>query len=204
MEPIKTIEGAVPGYRAYIYYDEDAAHPESDIVKIAYLRRSRYCLGTHGVTEAELDKIGEDVRAGKLIGVPVWTYVHSGATISTGKPLRGGSKARLRMNPFSCEWDSGRSGWAYMTREDALREWGNKRLSAQQKQRAEHYIDCVVDEFALYLQGECYGFRLEDPAGEEIEALWGYFGMESVEQEAAHALKGVCDNVPVQGELNLK
>lgn len=204
MDPIKTIEGSVPGYKAHIYYDPDAIPPDSDIVKIAYLRRARRVLGNEAVTEERMDEINADIRAGKLVGVPVWAYVHSGATISTGKPLKGGSTTRLRMNPFHCQWDSGRSGVAYMTREDALREWGRKWLSAQQKKRAEAFIDSVVDEFALYLQGECYGFKVVDADGEELDSCWGCIGMENVEAEATASLKSACEEASVQGELDLK
>lgn len=204
MDPIKTIEGSVPGYKAHIYYDPDAIPPDSDIVKIAYLRRARRVLGTEAVTEERLDEINADIRAGKLVGVPVWAYVHSGATISTGKPLKGGSTARLRMNPFNCPWDSGRSGVAYMTREDALSQWGHKRLSAQQKKRAEAFIDSVVEEFALYLQGECYGFKIVAPDGTVLDQCWGFVGMEHVEAEATASLAHVCKDASVQGELDLK
>lgn len=204
----KTLTCAIKGLEAHIVYDLDPQAPESDIVKIAY-HNLRQCLGTEQVTRARLDEIRDGIRSGKYVGVPVWAYVHSGATISTGKTLMGGSKKRLRMNPFSCPWDSGQSGFAYMTHEDALREWGRKRLSKQQKERAKQYIDAVVDEFALYLSGECYGYEIVDTRGPgepiEIDSCWGFFGMESVEIEARAALKAVADLVkPVQGELALE
>lgn len=204
---VKTITCDVKGLEARIVYDTDPQAPDSDIVKIAY-HSVRHCLGTEQVTRARLDEIREGIRTGKYVGVPVWAYVHSGATISTGKPLRGDSKQRLRMNPFHCPWDSGQSGFAYMTHEDALREWGRKRLSKQQKERAEQFIDAVVDEFALYLSGECYGYEIVDTSGPgepvELDACWGFFGMEYVEQEAAAALKAIADAGPKQGELALE
>jgi len=202
----KTITCDVPGLEARIVYDNDPQAPEDDIVKIAY-SSSRHCLGTENVSKQRLDEIRDGIRSGKYVGVPVWAYVHSGATISTGKPVAGDSKKRLRVNPFHCPWDSGQSGFAYMTHEDALREWGRKRLSKQQKERAEQYIDAVVDEFALYLQGECYGIQIVDTRGgeeEEIDACWGYLGIDLTESEAKHTLKGFADAEPKQGELALE
>lgn len=186
MEPVKIIESGVPGIVAHIYSDLDPEPPENDIVKIAYLNRSRYTLGDEAVSEERMDEIGQQVREGKLVGVPVWAYVHSGATISTGKKLKGG-KGVLRMNPFNCPWDSARSGWAYMKREDALREWGNKRLSEKQRQKAEFYIDGVVDEFDMYLRGECYGIVVMDvrDGQKELESCWGFYGWDYTEAEAA-------------------
>lgn len=200
---VKTITCDVPGLEARIVYDNDPQAPEDDIVKIAY-SSSRECLGTENVSKQRLDEIRDGIRSGKYVGTPVWAYVHSGATISTGKPLQGGSKKRLRMNPFHCPWDSGQSGFAYMTHEDALREWGRKRLSAQQKERAIEYIDAVVDEFAAYLRGECYGILIVDTRGveeKELDACWGYIGLDYAESEAAHTLKGFADNAQHQQEL---
>jgi hypothetical protein len=201
----KTITCDVPGLEARIVEDTDPLAPENDIVKIAY-SSSRFCLGTENVSRERLDEIREGIVSGKYVGVPVWAYVHSGATISTGKKLRGDSSARLRENPYGCPWDSGQSGFAYMTHEDALREWGKKRLSAQQKQKAHHYIDGVVDEFAAYLRGECYGIKIVDTRGGEEEVLdecWGYVGTEYAESEAACTLRGFADNVAYQKEQAL-
>lgn len=202
----KTITCDVPGLEARIVYDNAPQAPEYDIVKIAY-SSSRHCLGTENVSKRRLDEIRDGIRSGKYVGTPVWAYVHSGATISTGKPLRGDSKKRLRMNPYSCPWDSGQSGFAYMTHEDALREWGKKRLSAQQKERAIEYIDGVVDEFAAYLRGECYGIKIVDTRGveeKELDACWGYIGLDYAESEAESTLKEFADSLPKQGELALE
>jgi hypothetical protein len=44
--------------------------------QIVYLKKSRDCLGTHPVTEDEMDSIAEEIRNGTLIGLPVYAYVH--------------------------------------------------------------------------------------------------------------------------------
>jgi len=205
MNAIKTITGSNKHIVARIFHDECPEAPDNDIVKIAYLGASRYTLGSQPCTHEELDQIGRDIERGVLVGVPVWAYVHSGATISTGTKLKGGTQARLRENPFHCPWDSGRSGWAYMTAKAALKGWGNKRLSAKQTQKAQWYIDGVVEEFAQYLQGDVYGYRIvdlsEDPDGEELDSCWGFYGFEHVVQEAEWALDAVTAATPVQIEM---
>lgn len=188
-EPVEVIgDGPV---KAQIFYATDAEPPEDDIVKIAY-SSSRYALGTQACTRDELDLIGKRIEKGELIGVPVWAYVHSGATISSGIKLKGKTNARLRENPFGCPWDSGRSGWAYMTREDALREWGNKKLGSAAKARAIAFIDAVVDEFALYLQGDVYDVHVVDeskPAARVIDSMCGIIGLDLAQQEAREMLE---------------
>lgn len=206
MEKAKTIESTVPGVVAHIYYDTDPECPEDDIVQIAY-SSSRNCLGTQNCSRAELDEIRDGIESGKYVGVRVWAYVHGGATISTGTKLHGDSKVRLRENPFSCPWDSGQSGFAYMTRENALREWGKKRLSAQQKAKALAYIDGVVDTFDQYLRGDMYGYQVVDSRGgsdDVVDSCWGYYGMDDVTREAQDAMAAHITNTPVQQELALE
>jgi hypothetical protein len=201
---IKTITGTDKNIVARLLLDESPEAPDNDLVKIAYLGSSRSTLGSQPCTREELDQIGRDIRSGILVGVPVWAYVHSGATISTGTKLKGDTQARLRENPYHCQWDSGRSGWAYMTAKDALREWGNKRLSPQQKQKAHWYIDGVVEEFAHYLQGGVYGYEIVDLRDEEVlESCWGIYGYAYAVEEAERALTSETKGLPVQMEMEV-
>ena len=204
MNAIKTITGSNKHIVARIVQDGYPEAPVDDTVKIAYLRTSRNTLGSQPCTQDELEQIGRDIESGVLVGVPVWAYVHSGATISTGTKLRGLTPARLRENPFNCQWDSGRSGWAYMTREAALKEWGNKRLSAKQLQKAQCYIDGVVDEFAQYLQGDVYGFHVVDLRdGDVLDSCWGHYGLDHAVQSAEEALTSCTAALPAQNEMEV-
>ena len=75
--------------------------------KITYNVHSRYRLGNEPVSLERFEAITKGVERGDLIGLPVYAYVHSGETIAT--------------TPFSCPFDSGRSGWVYCTLEEALK-----------------------------------------------------------------------------------
>ena len=77
---------------------------------ITYKDSSRYRLGNEPVSLEKFEAITRGIERGDLIGLPVYAYVHSGATIAT--------------TPFSCPFDSGRSGWVYCTLEAAL-EYGH-------------------------------------------------------------------------------
>jgi len=177
---------------ASIYQDDQAEPPESDIVRIAYGGVPGYKLGTQACTYDELRKIERDIKSGLLVGVRVWAYIHSSASISTGN--------KRRENPYECPWDSGHSGWAYMTAEDARLEFGSKRLSAQQREKMHQYIDGVVAEFDAYLMGEVYGFSVDrierDENGfetnrEQVDACWGFYGEQHVTREALEAMAEV-------------
>lgn len=71
----------------------------------------------------------------------------------------------LSLTPFSCPWDSGRIG-AVLVRRDAAPS-----LEALQA-IAEGVVECWND----YLSGNVWGWILEGPDGEQVEACWGYYG----------------------------
>lgn len=131
--------------RIRLIHDEDYQW-DVDCADIAYLDRSRYCLGTEGVSEERMDEIRDGIADGTLIGLPVYAYVHTGATIST--------------TPYSCPWDSGRSGYVYMTADDA-KGWS----TTDDVIKA---LEGIVTSYDTYMQGECYYFVVE----EEVSSTW--------------------------------
>lgn len=120
-----------------------------------------------------LDDYIDHVLATYYIMLPLYLYDHSGITISTG--------------PFSCPWDSGQVGFAYVTRERAKAEWGER--------TDDEYRDLIkaeVAEYDQYLTGDVYGFEIErgvpvtvtrpdgttrtDVEWEHEDSCWGFFG----------------------------
>lgn len=139
-----------------IVYETDLQPYDGDTVcQIAYLESSRYCLGTEGVSEYEMDSIRDGIADGTLVGLPVFAYVHGGATIRTG--------------PYGCPWDSGQSGFAYCTKERAIDECGSV-------EKALEVIKAEVRIFDNYLTGEVFGWVLEDENGDTIDSCWGFYG----------------------------
>ena len=131
--------------------------PPIDVVKIAYLSRSRYVLGNEPMSPDRLDELYADIRSGAIIGLPVYAYVHGDVALSC--------------KPFPCPWDSGQSGAVYidpdlvgyMSRDDVLK-----------------MLRGAVDEFAAYLRGECYWFEVVDKDGEVVDSCGGFIGNESI------------------------
>lgn len=132
-----------------------------------------------------------DAREAALVGVlrddvialPVYAYVHSGATIRVGQP-------------FGCRWDSGQSGVVYCTHDEA-KDWLRVRpshydaelkktvydaprddspLTEKELEDAKRILICNVEEFDSWLKGEVYGFVVEDDCGECVESCWGFVG----------------------------
>jgi hypothetical protein len=175
-----------PTLRIRIEYDDDPMSPAEwdNVGQIAYSDRSRNTLGTEGVDSERMREIQEGLHDGSLIGLPVYAYVHGGSTISTGA--------------FSCQWDSGQSGFVYCTKEKAIAEFGKKILTAKVREKVLKCLTGQVDTFAEYLRGEVYGYIIERVTRdeddditdtEELSSCWGFFGEEYCIAEARASAK---------------
>ena len=89
--------------------------------------------------------------------LPVYLYDHSGLTINT--------------TGFSCPWDSGQLGWIYATHESVIKEYGA--VTPETLEKAENLLRSEVEEYDLYLTGQCYGFKLYE-GHNEINSCWGF------------------------------
>lgn len=101
------------------------------------------------------------VKAGFLIQ-ELYLYDHSGIAMST--------------SPFSCRWDSGQVGFIYTTREAIRDNYGITRITKKFYDRAMKILESEVDVYDQYLQGDVYGFVVEDAFGEHIDSCCGFFG----------------------------
>ena len=111
--------------------------------------------------EREVDERLLKVISEKYIVLPLYLYDHSGITMNT--------------TGFSCPWDSGQVGWTYVSKEDALKEFGGKSFTASTRQKAENLLRREVEIYDTYLRGECYGYELYK-SGELEDSCWGFIG----------------------------
>lgn len=170
-----TISGSV---WVKIFYDTDAQAPDEweEECHVAYCS-SRETLGSENVSQSRLHEIEEEIAAGTLIGLPVYAYVHSGVALSTGK--------------FGCSWDSGQSGWVYMTEAAAIDVFGE---CEDTKEKALKYCEATVKEWHQYLSGDVHGFVVEilvDGEWEDGDSCWGFYGSEHAETSAKEAGEAV-------------
>lgn len=101
----------------------------------------------------------EIVRKGGVV-LPVFAYEHGGIA--------------LRTTEFSCIWDSGQIGYAYITTEQISSKLGFKKGAKGRKKAAETVLKDEVQTLSSWANGEIYGFTLEE-AGELIESIGGFY-----------------------------
>lgn len=94
--------------------------------------------------------------------MPLYAYIHSGETIST--------------SPFSCPWDSGQYGEAFVTKEKARTEFGVKRISKKLVEKLNAIIESEVETLDQRIQNDVYGFSVYDDNGEIIDSCGGFYG----------------------------
>lgn len=92
--------------------------------------------------------------------VPIYAYTKGGINLAT--------------HPFMCRWDSGRVGFAVITKQEIIDSYGED--SPANRARAKRCIESELKTYNDYLSGECYGFILKDKDGEEIDSCFGFYG----------------------------
>ncbi len=155
----KTLPG---GHRVAVEHDPDPYNPRKEcdhLGTVLLVDRCRYNFGDDTASVEELREIYEDPDN---IALPVFMYDHSGITINT--------------TGFSCRWDSGQVGIVYMTKAQAVENWGKKIVTAKVREAAIKCLKAEIEELDNYLTGQVYGYRVYDPEGEEVESCWGFFG----------------------------
>ena len=112
-----------------------------------------------------------------VVMLPIFMYDHSGVTIN--------------VHGFSCNFDSGQIGFIYATREDVLREYDKKRISKKMREKIEKQLEAEVSEYRQYLEGDVWGYIIENVDGEEVDSCWGFYGHDDCEEEAKSVIKSL-------------
>src|SRR3990167_470153 len=128
--------------------------------------QSRHDLSNALKNEDDTEELGEP-----LIGLPVYVYEHGNVS--------------MRTRAFSCPWDSGQSGFIYITKETALGWQGGKRLTKAKLDRVYKSLESIAETYGQWCNGECYYYTIEDENGDDIgESCGGFIGYEYAMQEA--------------------
>ena len=143
------------GYTINIFPDPFPMDPrdDSNLGHMVCLHK-HYQLGDPHVFY-DADEIYKFLEEENCIYLNLYLYDHGGVTMSAA--------------PFSCPWDSGQVGVIYVTREDALNEYGYKKLTKNLKNHVENVLHAEVEEYDKYLKGEFCEFQILDQEGEIID-----------------------------------
>lgn len=165
MDPIKTYE--YKDCKIEIRRDSDPMNPrEWDNLCHIWCWHQRYDLGDkHAPIGVSIDGWGAiedclDEGEGAVAIIPLYLYDHSGLVLST--------------RPFSCPWDSGQVGFAFVTGDDIVGEYGE--FTDEALASAKKVLEAEVQTYCDYINGDAYGFRTIDRWGRIIDSCWGFYG----------------------------
>jgi hypothetical protein len=103
----------------------------------------------------------------------------------------GSGALRFWAGGHAARWEGDAFGWAYVTHEEIRREYDipeGEPVSQEVVEKALQLMAAEVEEYAQYLSGDVYGFRLvrlerdedgepiEDEEAEELDSCWGFYG----------------------------
>ncbi len=141
------------------------------------------------LADEKIEAAVQKVLDARAVMLPLYLYDHSGLSMSTGG--------------FSCPWDSGQVGYIYASREDVLKEYGGKKLTAATRQRAVSLLKAEVEEYDHFLRGDAWGwavYEVDDECDCEpdetcdctrnvpwIDSCWSYYGVaDALSEGKAH------------------
>ena len=175
------------GYTVRIIQDQYCESPrENDNAATLVCFHKRYTLGDtdHGYKSDDFGgwedlyrRIMEDHKPVCIF--PLSMIDHSGISIYLGAGAHW-------CDPGG--WDSGQIGFAFVSRKKALEEWGKSRVTKRVRASAEKCLRAEVEEYDKYLRGDCWGFIIETPDGQEIDSCWGHIGLEWAIEAAKDAV----------------
>ena len=171
------------GHKIEVEYDENPSNPRDDdnLCEIHY-HSSRYLLGDTNWYN-NIEGLEAEVRQAKKQGdlvIPLYAYIHSGIALSLGSDFYGKG-----LPQGHARFDSGPCGFVILRREKMLHEYSNKIFTAALKKRVTKYAEGEIQTFQQYLNGEVYGYVVDD----HQDSCWGYYTVEDAMSEA----KGIID-----------
>lgn len=168
----------VHGLTVKLHTDFDCASPrDNDNLGLMVCWNRRYTLGDVQPTETREEWLRlfkhehPDWRSAVILAVHM--VEHSGVALST--------------RPFRDPCDSGQVGWIYALPATIRKEHGTPRITKEVRAHVATVLQSEVEEYGRWLDGDCYGYTVEDANGEELDSCWGFIGYAYAEQAAKEA-----------------
>lgn len=176
------LEHIESGYKVVVNYCDSSPSPrEFDQLSTVVLGdRVRYNFGD---TKMDAESIQKICMSSRYLWLPVYMYDHSGITINT--------------TGYSCPWDSGQVGIIYISKEVAVREWGNRYCSKGVRRKALECLRADIAELDRYITNEVYEWDIFDTKTNEwVDGCGGFY---CTPEETMHEAKQQLEYLLNQG-----
>ena len=125
--------------------------------------------------ESLLEKISEP----NCVSLPIFLFDHSGQTISTC------SDNFRMMDPVG--WDWGKIGFIFADEDRIMNEYNLSSSDEITQDILDKVKNCLVSEvevYRQYMEGDIYGFVIEDEEETHLDSCWGFYGLDDCLSEA--------------------
>lgn len=116
--------------------------------------------------EALKQTMGKD-----MVYLQIRRYEHSGVALRAYEPGQ-----EVRGYPWDCPWDSGWAGVIVASRDQIRHEYQCKRVTKSVIERVYTVFRAEVEEYGAYLNGDVYGYVIEDADGNYKDSCYGFYG----------------------------
>jgi hypothetical protein len=169
--------------KVHIEQDEDPVSPrEDDNIGTMFSLDPNHRFG---------DSNGEFYRAGYGVSwCDIEKVIIENEGPGFGFALHRDGRVNVWIDPETSAEETGIAGVIYVSAEEAIYEFGNDLSAAEMFQRVKSCCEAEVAAYVQYLEGDVWGFIVEDEdTGEHLDSCWGFFGREYCEEEAQRALE---------------
>lgn len=130
-----------------------------------------YHADRHFKTQEGLDNASDErlmeLMEKDYIVMTVHMYEHGQIALSTSSFMG---------RAIHAEWDSGRVGFIYVSKEKVKQEYGGKVISKKLRERVEGYLTGEIEVYSNYVNGDIVCYTLFNKDDEEQDSCGGFFG----------------------------
>jgi hypothetical protein len=175
-----------------IFQDEDAMTPrEWDNLGTIVTFHKRIDLGDkdHGFSSPDDLQIKLDKKG--VVSLPIYMMDHSGLTVSTNPDM-------FR----TCDpqgWDWGKLGYIFVEEDKIKKEYSVSEVTSELRDTVLSVLNSEIEVYNQFIQGDVYGYVIEDEDGNNLDSVWGFFGIENCLEEAKSHAESVIEDLVGSG-----
>lgn len=166
-----------------IVQDEDPGNPRKEwdnLGKLLFFHR-KYQLGDENPYKFSDYNSWDELEAAIIKDLDPVAIISVSMLDHSGLTIYEGSGAH-QCDPGG--WDSGRIGFALVTREAALKEYSTKRITKKIRERCLAVLRSELETYNMFVGGDVWGFVVKDADGEVLDSCFGFYGYKECEEEA--------------------
>jgi hypothetical protein len=126
----------------------------------------------------ELVRMTASHHGERILWLPVRMYEHGSVGLKACVP------GETLGYPWNCQWDSGWVGIVYVPYSKLRTEYNCKRVTGKVLTKAREVLSGEVTTYAEYINGEVYGYVIEDSEGNHLDSCYGFYGWDYVKSQA--------------------